>query len=554
MKYQQLLSVSFLGTIPLAFGSSVNRNTWTVGQTVHTSSGPVGGHAAPIFRDVSEYLGIPFAQSPTGKLRFQPPIKYTGNKHINAAKFGYSCVTSPSSGDGPPDVSKLPKDTFSEWAIPILNASTHSTQKNEDCLTLNIWTKPQTGEKKKAVMVWIHGGAFTFGKCHPVDQRTDQEKTIYRLSIFGFPGNPVGRPNLGLLDQRLAIEWVRDNIAGFGGDPTRITLFGESAGGASADFFSYAWTDDPIATGFIFMSGSAFGVEQLSNHTANAFWFNATKQAGCGDNSTNFNEVYECMKSKSAEDIAKSLPKSSSLDGANAPFNPVIDESLVFSDYTKRKPVRAPIIVGHTDYEAGLALLANPATPQDEIIKLNSLAFNCPAAMRAAASVSSGNPTWRYRWFGEFPNTRLTINPPSKAYHSSELSVLFNTSLTHLVPDTPEEKDIGSYFRGLWVAFAKDAVNGAAKYGDGLPTYSANQSTLIRLGYENIAGPNLGIGGQYDAACQKIQAVTGPNNGSTPTSTSTSGPTSPTRVISLGARLGPTTILLLGVVALLGLI
>ncbi|KAK2591711.1 hypothetical protein QQS21_010596 [Conoideocrella luteorostrata] len=382
----------------------------------------------------------------------------------------------------------------------------YTTQKSEDCLTLNIWTKPQAGDKKKAVMVWIHGGSFISGSSSVAwyngQTFASREDVVlvsinYRLSIFGFPGNPVGRPNLGLLDQRLAIEWIRDNIAAFGGDPTRITLFGESAGGASADFFSYAWTNDPIATGFILMSGSAFGVEQLLNSTANAFWFNATKSAGCGDNSTDFNKVYECMRSKPAEHITKSLP-SSSLDGSSTPFNPVIDEFLVFSDYTKRKPIKAPILVGTADYEAGLALLMNPATPKEDIAKLNSLAFDCPAAMRSAASVLSGNPTWRYRWFGEFPNTRLTVNPPSKAYHSSELSTLFNTSLTHLVPDTLEEKAIASYFRGLWAAFAKDAVNGAARYGDGLPMYSTNQSTLIRLGYNNKTGPNLGIGGQYD--------------------------------------------------------
>lgn len=246
----------------------------------------------------------------------------------------------------------------------------------------------------------------------------------YRLSIFGFPGNPVGRPNLGLLDQRLAIEWVRDNIEAFGGDPARITLFGESSGGASADFYSYAWTGDPIAAGFIFMSGSAFGKGQLFNETANKAWFRVTEQAGCGNNSDNLDEVFECMKKKSAEEITQSLPASTLLGDGKTPFNPVVDESLVFSDYTERKPISAPVIVGNTDFEAGLAAVLTSSTPSTEdLMNLNSEIFNCPAARRAAASVMAGNPTWRYRWFGDFPNTRLTISPPSKAYHTSEVSL-----------------------------------------------------------------------------------------------------------------------------------
>lgn len=245
----------------------------------------------------------------------------------------------------------------------------------------------------------------------------------YRLSIFGFPGNPVGQPNLGLLDQRLAIEWVRDNIKAFGGDPARITLFGESSGGASADFYSYAWTDDPIITGFIFMSGSVVGKETgaLANDTANEFWFNATQKAGCGDSSANLDEVFECMTKVSAKEIAQSLPNHSLLDSRPRPFNPVIDESLVYSDYTTRKPISAPVMVGNTDFEAGLGLVFRPNASKEVIEGLNS-GFTCSAAGRAAASVMAGNPTWRYRWFGDFPNTQLTANPPSKAYHTSEVS------------------------------------------------------------------------------------------------------------------------------------
>src|SRR5690606_21994850 len=124
-----------------------------------------------------------------------------------------------------------------------------------------VWTKPQTGEKKKAVIVWIYGGAFTVGDAAaPVSygaSLANNEDVVvvapnYRVNVFGFPGAPgLSQKNPGLLDQRLAVEWTRRNIAAFGGDPNRITIYGESAGGSSVDYYAYAWTKDPIVKGMI---------------------------------------------------------------------------------------------------------------------------------------------------------------------------------------------------------------------------------------------------------------------------------------------------------------
>jgi cholinesterase len=107
---------------------------------------------------------------------------------------------------------------------------------SEDCLSLNIWTKPQSGEKAKAVLLWIYGGAFSVGSTNAPyyngARLADEEDVIvasvnYRVNIFGFPNAP-GLPdqNVALLDQRLAVEWLRDNIAAFGGLnlPPRLRL------------------------------------------------------------------------------------------------------------------------------------------------------------------------------------------------------------------------------------------------------------------------------------------------------------------------------------------
>lgn len=141
------------------------------------------------------------------------------------------------------------------------------------------------GASTKAVLVWIYGGGFTTGSSGmsgSSGKRIAAEQDVvvvsfkyvlllttpprlrlichcsYRTNIFGFPRNPAGTQNVGLLDQRLALEWIRDNIANFGGDTNRITIMGQSAGGTSIDYYSFAWTHDPIIAGSIVQSGTAF--------------------------------------------------------------------------------------------------------------------------------------------------------------------------------------------------------------------------------------------------------------------------------------------------------
>lgn len=306
-----------------------------------------------------------------------------------------------------------------------------TANQSEDCLTLNIWTKPQDGEKKKAVLVWIHGGGYTSGGSaipwyNGQYLAGEQDLVVvsmnYRVSIFGFPGNPSTRPNLGLLDQRLAVEWVRDNIAGFGGDPERITLVGQSAGGGSVDHYSYAWTSDPIVKAFIPMSGTATAFGLPFNVTAYDNWFNTTAACGCGNAQDDPAKVYECMFSKPASEIVSNITRNTVTDAASGlPFSPTVDEELVFSNYAERKPISAPVLIGNTDFETGLFRLLAPTLPVTFWPLMNDIAFDCPAALRAAVSVQHGNPTWRYRWFGDFPNLVLSTVPYSGSWHASDV-------------------------------------------------------------------------------------------------------------------------------------
>ncbi|RYP14768.1 hypothetical protein DL765_006145 [Monosporascus sp. GIB2] len=441
---------------------------------------------------VSEYLGIPYAQPPVGKLRFQPPVRYNGTSRIDGKSFGPACMPSnisASDADFPEEL--IQKYGITDIGLKLLSSLPNpSINVSEDCLTLNIWTKPQTGEKGKAVLVYIHGGSFVLGR------------PSYRLTIFGFPGNPLGAQNLGLLDQRLAVEWIRDNVASFGGDPSRITVFGESAGGVSVDAYSYAWPHDPIVNGLIPMSGTLRGVSVRTKDIASEFWFNASAAVGCGDATTPAQVVYDCMIGAPTQNIVSSLVNVIETPGG-LPYGPTIDDEIIFSSNADRPAASVPMMIGNTDNESGFFRVFVDEPDSDEFWQQqNQVRFNCPAAARALASVRDGNPTWRYRWHGVFPNTILSTRPPSGAYHGSEIEVLFGTVGQDEIPNTDEEDSIGWYMRRAWAAFAKDPVYGLLRCGEGWPRYVTNESTLIRIGYENRTGPNLAIGNLYDLGCK----------------------------------------------------
>ena len=210
---------------------------------------------------VEAYLGVPYAASTAGANRWRPPQtapSWTGVRR--ATEFGFDCQQEPPYN--PP--------TGTPWTSEYLPHGKMS----EDCLFLNVWTAAQRPDEKRPVMMWIHGGGFAGGSAAiPIYRGTSLASRgivvvsiNYRVSVFGFLAHPAltkeagTSGNYGLLDQLAALEWIKRNIAAFGGDPDNVTIAGQSAGAASV----HALIASPRAKGLfrqaIAQSGSGMGI------------------------------------------------------------------------------------------------------------------------------------------------------------------------------------------------------------------------------------------------------------------------------------------------------
>ncbi|GKT87618.1 carboxylesterase [Colletotrichum tofieldiae] len=314
----------------------------------------------------------------------------------------------------------------------------------------------------------------------------------YRLGIFGFPGNPASTPNLGLLDMRMAMEWVRKNAKGFGGDPSRITVFGESAGAGMADFYSYAFASDPIANGFILQSATIPGFPALNESTTAARWFRIAEAVGCRGSSGSPGSVTDCMKNLTTEQIFAGFSAEETAVGAVPAFGPGVDNVIVFEDYTDRRSANAGYLM--------------PNRSEAYWNDFNFRYYTCADAVRLDQLVRQGVPSWRYRYFGDFPNLAISTNPPSGAYHGSELRPLFGT-MPRTPPSTPLQEATGKLLRDAWTTFAKRPTSGLLEFSGGWPMYDPSQQSLARIAFNNQTGINLGRGSAYDGICARL-----PNN------------------------------------------
>ena len=233
--------------------------------TVTVTGGRVAGVVAP--SGIREFRGIPFAAPPVGDLRWRPPqavIPWEGAR--DASAFGPRCMQ---------------KYVFQDMQF-------RSPGFSEDCLTLNVWTPPHA-KTKLPVLLYFYGGGYVAGDAS--EFRYDGEHMArrgivvvtsnYRLGVFGFLAHPDlaaesprhASGNYGLLDQVAALQWVRDNIAVFGGDPKRITIAGESAGSVSVNLLMASPLSRGLIAGAIGESGGVIQPAPLDSAERNGAAF-----------------------------------------------------------------------------------------------------------------------------------------------------------------------------------------------------------------------------------------------------------------------------------------
>ena len=313
--------------------------------------------------DVRAFLGIPYAADTGGANRFAPPAPAPSrDEDFQATEFGLSCPATSS----PLDLIFRPGE------------------EGEDCLRLNIWAP--AGNERKPVMVWIHGGGYSNGSTtsafyNGADLARDQDVVVvsiaYRLAALGFlvtaelederEDTDGGAGNMALLDMRAALAWIRDNIRGFGGDPERVTIFGESAGGNAVCMLLASPGADGLFHRAIIQSGSC-GANELDTGSEAARMTGAqfVADAGCDTSS----DPLACLRALSTREIMDATTAQAN-DFGFAPFSPVIDGVVL--PRSPRDALAAgedagvPVIVGSNRNEMTSFLFATSRPTLDEL-------------------------------------------------------------------------------------------------------------------------------------------------------------------------------------------
>ena len=413
---------------------------------VETLAGSIEGL---IERDIAVYRGIPYAKPPIGSLRWRAPQKaeHWTTRRI-AHKFGSVCMQADPKGDS--GVGLEPP--------------------SEDCLTLNIWSSAK-GAVRKPVMIWIHGGGYTSGSgSAPLyDGSALAARGIvvvtfnYRLGRFGFFDHPElanarEGSNFGLLDQRAAFQWVRDNIAAFGGDPGQVTIFGNSAGGESILFHMASDGSRGLFHRAIVQSG--LGGRDLLQTSASV------------DRERAATSLEELRAQKASDILAWGTP--SLYRGFGPTIDGIIIKERVEVTFRAGRQAPVPLIIGYNSFEfppaaiggtaAALALVGHSETERAlgiaaygsaELYEKNiasDVLFRMPALRLARHHAVRGHPTWSYEFdvVASSVATRLSGAP-----HASERAYVFNNLQALGWATDARDHVIAGEMAERWVAFAK---------------------------------------------------------------------------------------------------
>jgi para-nitrobenzyl esterase len=434
---------------------------------IETTSGPVRGGPSAL-AGVRNFLAIPFAEPPVGDNSWRPPVpRQPWTDPLDATTSGPSC---PQTTEG------------------ITTSFVITPDSDPDCLRLSIWS-PDDAEGLP-VMFWIHGGGFTTGSGEEPyyigDELADDGVVVvnvnYRLGAQGFlatdelraEGEDGAVGNYGLLDQQLALEWVRDNIEAFGGDPTRVTIFGESAGGFAVCGHLAAPASQGLFSQAIIQSGGGCnGFVPLESALEDGATF--LEQIGCDD--------VACLRQRSDDEIIAVA------DGADFDASLVVDgttlDRTAYELAVAGELPEVPVFIGSNADEATLFTLSVEEPDDAELLRLASGFTEDPAALVALYPPGDFESN-KARYQAMFTDVRFTCptlafasvvdnafvyhytyvsddNPLGLgATHGAELAGLFGHPEGIAVEVSPSERgdQLSASLQAAWSGFATDGDPG----------------------------------------------------------------------------------------------
>ena len=482
---------------------------------VETESGKVQGVEQ---RGIDAYLGIRYAEPPLGNLRFMPPKKaeaWTGV--TDATGYGAPCMQLYSaSGPNASDMTRQIQTIFP--------TSTEAKIDNEDCLFLNVWTPAAGDNGKRPVMVWFHGGGYSYGSggWPAYNGRNLAEKgdvvvvTVnHRLNAFGylnlaekFGDEYSTSGNVGNLDLVRSLEWVKDNIAAFGGDPDNVTIMGESGGGSKVSHLMAMPSADGLFHKAVIQSGP--GVFSGKPSEAAAYAQDILAQAG-----VETPEDLANLRSDELIDAVRRATPASSAMGRGPQFGPIADGAIIPRDpFLPAAPEQSrdvPVLIGYNKDEMTLFLAAQPwfgrLTDQTLAMMTSAMGEQANAAVEAyramypdyspthLAAIAMGTrfvrgtylladqqsrsasaPVYVYRLTWETPVGEGVLRSP----HTLDIPLMFDNAAESaaFVGTGDEAQTMADMMSDAWIAFAKTGTPSSALLPSWKPYTSADRMVM----------------------------------------------------------------------------